>query len=175
MLINEARRRGFTLLELTLVGTFLAILGVLLAGVSSGLVRGLVDAVARNKVTHAANLASASLSHDLAGSVPGQLGSKNSGRYVGRLTPNNTSLWLCFDGGATPNGIADWAGPDTVITYEVVAKQLVRTNRNIQQTFTVTGYVDKLTVADSADGVQLQLTFSYRDTKSTYMFLARNP
>ncbi len=171
-------RRGFTLLEVTVVSFLLAFLTLLLSATWSGLVRPTADLVHRTRLAQEANLAAASLVRDLAGSLPnpeGRIGTKTQFRFVGRMQPSNNQLWLCFDGSATPNGIADWGSPDTVIIYEVQDNRLVRWDQSSSTSYTVANYVQQLDVQDMGDRVQLKITFQYRGITQTYTLIARDP
>jgi len=175
---QHGRRPAFTLMEVTIVGALMAFLATLLSLTASGLCRPTADIAARCRVAQEANLAAASLVRDLAGSLAnpeGRLGGKALYRFVGRIQPSNTQLWLCFDGGIAPNGIADWGSPDTVIVYELQANQLIRWDQNANTTHTVARNVESLVLQDLGDRVQIQLTFNYRNITQTYTFIARNP
>jgi hypothetical protein len=94
---------------------------------------------------------------------------------VGRLQPGNAQLWLCFDGGNPPNGVADWGPPDTVIVYAVQGDSLIRQDQNSNTTFVVARYVTQFSVRDLGDRVLIQLTFAYRSVTRTYTLVARDP
>src|SRR5262249_37388091 len=109
-------RGGFTLVEALVVSGLLVVLAYLLGQTWSGLGRPTADLAAWGRVAQEARLASAALSRDLGGSLDsaeGRTGQKELGKFVGRMQPGGTELWLCFDGSSTPNGVADWAAPDT--------------------------------------------------------------
>ena len=75
------------------------------------------------RLAEEASLAVAALSRDLggySGGNDGRLGTQAQLKFVGRMQPGGSQLWLCFDGGANPNGMADWGAPDTVIVYQVL-------------------------------------------------------
>jgi prepilin-type N-terminal cleavage/methylation domain-containing protein len=174
--ISEGRR-GFTLVEVLAVSTLMAFLAVLVSAAWSTLGRPTVDMIARGRIAQEANLAAASFCRDLAGSLAdagGRLGTKVQGRYVGRLIPGGTQLWLCFDGGPSPNGLADWGPPDAVIVYEVIANQLIRSDQSTNTSYVVAQYVSAMQVQDLGDRVEIQLTFTYRNVTQTYSVIARN-
>lgn len=171
-------RRGFTLVEALVVSGLMALLAYLLGQTWSGLGRPTADLAARGRVAHEARLASAALSRDLGGSLDstaGRTGQKALGKFVGRMQPNSSELWLCFDGGSSPNGVADWAAPDTVIVYQAQGGRLVRWDQSANTTFTVARYVDTLAVQDLGDRVRISLTFTYRGATRTYTLIARDP
>ena len=107
------------------------------------------------------------------GNQEGRLGPKNLYAFVGRLQPGGTQLWLCFDGGSSPNGVADWAAPDTVIVYQLQGGSLVRWDQSSGTTYTVARYLTGFAVQGLGDRVSLALTFTYRDVTRTYTFIAR--
>ena len=96
------------------------------------------------------------------------------GHSVGRMQPGDTQLWLCFDGDP-PNGEADWADPDVVITYGLEGASLVRQNQSSGATFVVAQYVQAFQLLDLGDRVQIQITFNYRGITQTYTLVARDP
>src|SRR5262245_60568788 len=105
-------RRGFSFVEVTIVSGLMAVLAVLLANAWYGLGHPLVETVIRARLAQEANLALNALSRDLGGSLSdadASTGSKTLYQFVGRMQPGGSQLWLCFDGGTSPNGLADWA------------------------------------------------------------------
>jgi prepilin-type N-terminal cleavage/methylation domain-containing protein len=175
---RSAGRRGFTLVEALAVSALMALLAIVIARTWSGLVRPTVDIAKHCRLFHEANLAVMALARDLGGSLAnpeGRIGAKAKYRLVGRTQPGNTQLWLCFDGGDNPNGMADWGAPDTVIIYELQADQLVRWDQTANTTFTVARLLDNFEVLDLGDRVQINFTFKYRDVTKVYTFVARNP
>jgi hypothetical protein len=174
----NGRREAFTLVECVIVSGLLVFVAMLLSATWSGLGRPIADNITRGRLTQEANLAAASLARDLEGSLSnpeGRLGTKQQARFVGRMQPNHSQLWLCFDGGDTPNGVADWGPPDTVIVYEVDSNKLIRWDQKLNTNFVVAQNVDNMQVQDLGDSVQIMLTFKYRDLIQTYTLIARDP
>jgi len=169
------QRRGFTLMEATIVSALMGFLAILLSSTWSGIGRPLVEAVARSRVAQEASLAVASLARDWGGNPIDATGEQELGRLVGRTVVGGSELRLCFDGGASPNGVADWAAPDTVIVYDVQSNKLVRSNENSGTTFTVATDVQLLTLTDLGNAVQIDLSLSYRDIARTYTMIAKDP
>jgi hypothetical protein len=172
------RRAGFTLLEATVVSGLMAVLAVLLSTIWAGFGRPAHDVVERSRVIQEAHLAVAALARDLGGSLAnseGRLGGKEQYRFVGWMCPAESQFWLCFDGGAAPDGVADWGLPDTVLVYMQEGDRLVRWDCHANTTFTVARYLNHLEVHASGDDLQIQLTFTYRDFSRTYVLLARLP
>lgn len=174
---QTCRQSGFSLLETMLVSVFTGFLAVLISTTWSAFIRPTVDIAQRCRIAQEANLAVASLSRDLAGSLAdNQTGMKAEFLVVGRMQPDNSRLRLCFDGGTTPNGTADWSAPDTIITYYVDSNQLLRWDENAGTTFTVAKDVDSLYVEDIGNGeVEIRLTFHFRKVTQTYTLIARDP
>ena len=141
---NRSRGDGFTVIEVMLTGALMSLLAVLISSAWAGLGRSTADATARCRIAQAANLAAESLAHDFCGSLPGQItGKPRHGRVVGRLVAGS-QVQLCFDGDA--DGQADWAPPDTVITYEVQSSRLVRKNLNPAAEWVIRGEESYLSV-----------------------------
>ena len=167
--------RGFTLMEIMLVGAMTSLLAVFLSAAWSGFGQPSADALVRCRVMQEAQLAAASLAADFGGSLANQFqGTKQSGRMVGRMIIGDSRLWLCFDGGSL-NGVADWGTPDTVITYGVQANQLIRSDLKAGTDFVVASNVEAMALQEQGDGVKIELTFSYRDITQTYTLITRDP
>lgn len=161
-----------------IVNLLMVFLVMLLSTAWSAFGRPTADVVARCHVTQEANLAAASLARDLGGSLAnpeGRIGGKSMLRLVGRMQPANSQLWLCFDGGPDPNGLADWGTPDTVISYEVQSNQLIRWDQNAGTAVTVARDVDRLESTDRGNEVELKLTLKYRQITRTYTLIALDP
>ena len=181
-------RRGFTLVEVTLVAGLTVFLAVLLASVWKNINLFTTDAVGRGQLMQEMDLAAASLSRDLAGSLPVLAtstfsnGKLDSGRWIDWQHPYNTDLWLCYDGGTNPDGVPDsnWmhSNPnDTVIHYYLVVDPnqdaldsnhtniLVRdtiVNSSVVSTFHVARSVKSMTVDEDAGFVKITLQFKYQ-------------
>lgn len=176
--MHRTPRRAFTLLELLVASALMAVLVVLLGHAWYSLGRLTVDGLVRSRLTHEARLAIIALGEDLGGSLgdsDGRLGLPAHGKFVGRAQPGGTQLWLCFDGGASPNGSADWGSPDTVIAYEVQDGALLRSNQANGTQHTVARHVTDFQVVELGGRVQITLTLTYRTTTKTYTFVARDP
>ena len=161
-----------------MVSGLMAVLAVLLSSLWAGIGRPATDVIARCRVAQELNLAVNSLARDLGGSLSdsaGRLGGRRDDQFVGWLLPGNLQLWLCFDGGSPPNGVADWAPPDTVIVYMVVGNALVRWNQTANTSFTVARCLDAMQLSMQGDELQIQLTFSYRNVIRTCTLLASTP
>lgn len=173
----HGRRHGFTLVEAAIVSVFMGFLAVLLSATWSAFLRPTSDIADRCRVAQEANLAVASLTRDLAGSyAQNRTAGKSDYAIVGRMQPANSQLRLCFDGGTSPNGTADWGAPDFVVSYYVDSNNLVRWEEDSGTTFVVARDVDSLEVVDLGGGqVQLKLTFKYRKIDQTYTMIARDP
>ena len=169
------KRSGFTLIESAVVSGLLALLALLLTEAWIGLGRPLAQAIGSCRVAQEANLALTSLARDLGGSQPGIVGSPERGRLVGRLAVDGSELWICYDGGGAPNGVADWAPPDTVIVYLVRANQLLRQNQLTGEVFVAAANVEAMELADLGNGIDIRLTFRYRDTARTFTIVAKDP
>jgi prepilin-type N-terminal cleavage/methylation domain-containing protein len=175
---RRVQPHGFTLVEVLIVSVLMAFLAMLLAETWSGLGRPFVEMSVRSRLASEASHARAALARDLGGCLSnnaGRIGGKLDAAFVGRLQPGGSQLWLCFDGGATPNGTADWAAPDTVISYEVDGTALVRRDQTAGTSFIVAQNVGSFIVEDLGAECQITLTFVYRNTSQTYLMIAQNP
>ncbi|NQU25620.1 MAG: hypothetical protein HQ567_30405 [Candidatus Nealsonbacteria bacterium] len=169
------RSKGFSVIEITVVSALMSFLVLLISGAWSGMGRPSADAIVRCRVVQEANLAVDSLTRDLGGSLQGQTtGERKLGRMVGRTVVGGSQLRLCFDGEPI-NAIPDWNAPDTVITYDVQANRLVRSNLQTGTAFTVAANVDQMQLTELPDGVRIDLTFTYRDITRTYSIIAKSP
>jgi hypothetical protein len=178
-------RRAFTLLEVTIVSGLTAFLAMLLASVwtwtnKAGFPH---DVIIRGRVLQEMDMAVSALSRDLGGSlaIPSSLGNVAQGRWIGWQQVGNAELWLCYDGGANPDGMTNWIEtPDTVIRYylasdpdpNVATSILVREDQSANTTFAVARHVDSMVVdSDVSSGdefVKVQLTFKYRRSDAEY-------
>jgi hypothetical protein len=161
------------MLEVTLVAALMSFLVILISGIWTGMGRAIADVAADARITQEARLALESFSRDLAGSLPGQTtGTKGQSRMVGRSIAGTSQLSLCFDGDA--DGVADWSAPDVVVSYQVEAGRLVRRIQQPLSEFAVADCVDAMEISDLGDGVQVDLTFRYRDVTETYTIVAKD-
>ncbi len=110
------RRSGFTILEVVLVGFLTALLAGLLVQTWVAYDRAATEVAARCELVQEADFAVSMLANDLGGT------DSTLGPLVG-LRFSSTSggqIQLCYDGGSSPNGLADWdasPGPDVIVTY----------------------------------------------------------
>lgn len=174
--IQFAARRGFSLTEVFVAASLFAVLSTLLTSMYAGLGRPLLTTAHYCHLDQEANLALASMSQDLSGTLPeGASGDKLKYRLVGRIQPSNAELWLCFDGGTTPNKMPDWAAPDIVIIYRVVDNSLIRLNQSAGTEFVVAQKIDTLRLRDLGTGVEITMTFSCHGVSQSYDMIAKNP
>jgi type II secretory pathway component PulJ len=169
------RRTGFTVLEFMLTSLLMTILAVVTAGAWSGLGRPSVDAVVRCRIHQEAEMALESLACDLSGALGEQSpqGARDAGRLVGRRIVGS-QLQLCFEGEPL-NGAADWATPDTLVTYDLQGQCLTRSNQQSGTTLTVARCVQSVQWTELPDGIRADLTISYRGLSRTFTFVARDP
>jgi len=152
------------------------VLSALLANMWSGMGRPLLTSAHYCQMDQEANLALASLAQDLSGMLPeGLSGGKLKYKLVGRTQPSNVELWLCFDGGDTPNELPDWASPDVVIIYRVVDNSLVRLNQTAGTQFVVAYDIESLRLRDLGTGVEITMGFTCHGVTQSYDLIAKNP
>jgi type II secretory pathway pseudopilin PulG len=173
------RRNGFTLLEATVVSGLMAFLAVLVSSAWVGVGRPAADLIARAQLAQEIDMAVASLSRDLGGSLgnpTARLGGKSVGKWIGWMQPASAQLWLCYDGGTDPDGLPNWGSPDSTIVYQLDSDALVRWDRDSGETFTVARNVDSMEItAEGADAVRIVLSFRYRQLTRTCTLIARMP
>jgi prepilin-type N-terminal cleavage/methylation domain-containing protein len=176
--MRTSRRTGFTLVEVMVVSGLMTMLAMLLAATWSVLGKPLIEASAQARVAHEANLAVAALTRDFGGSLPGnagRIGQIKHGKLVGRMQVANSVVRLCFDSLGTPNGIADWDDPDTVISYEVLDGNLVRWDEQAGTTFVVARHVTDFEALEQGGGVRIRLTFAHRHVTRSYTLIGLDP
>jgi type II secretory pathway component PulJ len=167
------RRSGFSLVEVTIACSLTAFLAVMLSTTWVLLMRPTTDLIAWGQLFQEMDIAVATLSRDLGGcqldyedadSCPGE---KTQGLLLAWQSPltDTDHFSLCFDGGDSPDGIADWGLPhDTVIEYSVVGSSLVRWNKkkypgDASKAFTVANNVAEMKVTSTATTIEIELTF----------------
>lgn len=169
----RSERSGFTMVEVAVAGALMGLLVILISGAWTGLGRSSTDATVRSRVAHEASLAVAALARDFGGSLPGQpTGGKEERRLVGWLVSAGPELRLYYDG--TPN-IEIVYYLDTMTTYGKSWKRLVRWDTDTGSELTVATNVDTMQLTDLGDGVQIELTLTYRDLTRTYTFVGKGP
>jgi type II secretory pathway component PulJ len=170
---HRDRRPGFTLLELTLVAALMTFMMLLISGVWKAFSRSMTDTVAHGRLAQEASLAVESLSRDVSGGLPEQVtGGKRLGRLVGQRMASGPELQLCYDGDA--DRTAAWGPPDIVVSYRVESQQLVR-NYDGTSSMVVAEGLDQMQLTALADGIQIDLTFRYRDLTKTYHLVTKDP
>lgn len=183
------RRRGYTVLELTIVGGMMAMLAMFFSAAWAAFGRPASDAIARARVAQEAGHAADALARDLGGSLAAhdaRTGQLLQYRLVGRLQPDD-ELRLCFDGGDEPDGIPNWLAPDHVIIYYREDSRLVRWDWTAGIKTTIARHLYDLDVSEPAAGrVRIGLTFrldhrekipgvGYAAFARTYTFEALDP
>jgi type II secretory pathway pseudopilin PulG len=184
-------RRGFTLVEVTIVSGLTAFLAILLSSAWMGMSRSTVDLVGRGRLIQELDMAVASLSRDLGGSLAVASSSNNLGRgdtgawinYEKLADPQyGDKLRLYFDGGDNPS-VKN--APNTVIEYHLESYDespdqssnvLVRQENpdDFGEKFVVAKNVDSMNIivpeaGFTGDGfIEIELTFKYHYTNGEF-------
>jgi prepilin-type N-terminal cleavage/methylation domain-containing protein len=188
-------RKGFTLVELTVVSLLMAVLGVLLSSAWVGVGRTAAGLIGRSQLVQERDVAVAALSRDLGGcsvEPDARIGEKINGRWLKWEYPNNDSLppnqdlKLYYDGGTNSTG--DTLA-NTVVHYLVASDPdpkvstliLVRrksVNGGTPTDFTVSKNVYSMTVAPDGtpvNTVRIVLCFKHRTLTLTCDLTAKQP
>ncbi|MEN6405215.1 MAG: hypothetical protein ABFC77_01965 [Thermoguttaceae bacterium] len=179
---------GFTLIEVSMACSLTVIMAVMLSTTWRLLMPATASLIARGQLFQEMDVAVASLSRDLGGSLsdyqdadhlPGQ---KRQGLLLAAASTTDSAgdhLRLCYDGGDSPDGVATWIAPtnDVVVDYYVDANtrtlRRLKTASSSVTSFTVAKNVDSLTVANyDSDYLQVDLTFSC-DVKAVHQLNRR--
>jgi len=154
---NRPRNRGFTLIEVMIVGMMTAFLAVLLSTAWSGLAQPSIDVLVRCQVEQEAQLAAMSLAADCGGCPPVKRdqiqGSQDSDSFSG-ASISGDRLLVSFTGGTT-------------IYYGVNDDQhtLVReTTGSTASSVVVASNVYGMSLEDKGDFIKMTLLFQFRDT-----------
>ncbi|MCE5268199.1 MAG: hypothetical protein LLG00_09975 [Planctomycetaceae bacterium] len=181
---RRALRQGFTLVEVMATSSLTVFLAVVLSTAWVCLSRPTNELIAWSQLFQEMDLAVASIARDVGGASPdfreggGGLGTKMQGRLLACKATNDANgyhLWLCYDGGANPDGIAVWDAPtdDTVIEYYIDPttdrtsshfQRLLRVNHagGVATTYTVARYVQGMTITDEgSDALRIELDFQF--------------
>ena len=160
--IRPRRRRGFTVIEMTIAGFLMVVLGLLLAQAWAAFGRPAISAIARARLAQEANLAAESLAHDV-GLLSAPAGLQPDSRYQ-NVQPVGSTLYLTLDEGdgsartisyaIDPDGSGrllrtDSSGP-RVVAMLISDFQAVRTTLPLGQG------------GSQVPGVQVDLTFRHR-------------
>ena len=168
-------RAGFSILEISLVAGLTGFLVLMISALWVGLGGALADTIAQAKVVSEAEMALQTVRRDLRGSLPGtETGLRDEGLLVGQLIVGGDQLRLCYDG-PTPDGVANWAGPDRVIRYEVQGNQLLRIDQTTGSVFVVANHVSDFRVVGFTETTRIDLDLRYRDFDRHYTLIVQRP
>ncbi|MEN6458373.1 MAG: hypothetical protein ABFC63_05535 [Thermoguttaceae bacterium] len=171
-------RRGFTLIEVMLASGLTVFLAIVLSTAWVALSRPTAELIAWSQLFQEVDMAVASLARDLGGSLPDNgLGGKTQGRLLAckRVSDSGDHLWLCYDGGTSPDGVAVWSSPtdDTTVEYYVDPTTDSTSNRyqrllrvkhvgGVATTFTVARYVTSMNITESSSStLRIELNFQF--------------
>ncbi|NND96641.1 MAG: type II secretion system protein [Pirellulaceae bacterium] len=164
------RRRGFSLLEITIGSIIAAGLVVMASGVAMDVSRHMAANIVETQVACEARLAIESLRRDFGGTLPDDLsGDRAEWRLVGRMIPNTNELRLCFD--SDQDASADWVLPDRVIIYSLDGDRLIRSDLTSGNTYTVARHVDDVDFVANAGDITISIDFEMAGFAETYTFV----
>ncbi len=164
--------------ELIIVTLLLSMLSMIVGTTWIAFGRSAWESVRNSRLTEEAELAVSTLAGDLSGYYPEASSTsdpRDRSRWVGRVQPGGTSLWLCFDGGDPLDGLASWAAPDVVISYTQNGDKLVRFNQATGVSTVVATHVSNFTASDLGNAVQIDLRLTSQGITSNYRFIALDP
>ncbi|MEL6105935.1 MAG: hypothetical protein AAFU85_07860 [Planctomycetota bacterium] len=165
----RSKRRGMSLLEVTIGAMMVATVTVVAAGVAVDMTRSMAGNISETRVAAEARLAIESFRRDFAGNDPdSRIGERDQWRLVGRMIPANDELRLCFDSGT--NRTADWTAPDRVIIYSLDEGQLLRTDVENTRGNIIAHHVSELNFEVVGAEIRITLTFELLDVTETYVF-----
>lgn len=193
-------RKGFSLVELTIVSVLLVVLALLLSSAWVGVGRAAADLIGRSQLVQERDLAIASLSRDLGGcsvEPDARNGEKLTGRWLKWEYPNNVSLpsnqdlILYYDGGTNSTGdtlantvVHYLVAPDpdpkvaTQIPAPLILVRRITVNGGTPTDFTVARNVYSMTVVPDGtpvNSVAIVLCFKYRKLTLTCDLTAKQP
>ena len=166
---SRKRRRGFSLLEVTIGSMLAAGLVVMAAGVAVDVTRYVAANISETQVACEARMAIESFRRDFGGnSADVTTGDIHQWRLVGRMIPNTSELRLCYD--SDLDATADWIAPDRVITYTLSGDRLIRSDLTSGSTYTVARHVDAVNFSAGSDVITIVIDFEFGDYSETYTF-----
>jgi type II secretory pathway pseudopilin PulG len=156
-------KKGFTILEVTIVSGLMAFLSMLIASTWAGMGRPTGYLIRRGQCMQEMELVIATLAHDLGGyqadysntvDSVSQPGTKKGGRFTGWVA-GSSSLQLTF---YDETDLKDYS-----ITYslDTVHNLLKRTKSKDNTSYTVARNITAFTVTDYTSYIQIDLTFQY--------------
>jgi hypothetical protein len=182
------RRAAFTVVEVTVISGLMAFLAMLLAESWRSMGRPTSNLIIWGQIFQEMDIAVASLTRDLGGSLPDVdhhfAGGKNKGRFLAWRTTDGNSLQLAFSGGTGSTGASssggdyDWdvSGDDVIITYSVNNHYLVRTDSSSSRTFAVASLLSGMAVTETTVGGEaaMQIVLSFSSTARADMTVNRS-
>lgn len=126
---------GFTLAELLIVSVLMMGLAMVTAKVWRFLSADMADLAARVRLNQELRFAVEGLREDM-------------GAAVGATPVGAGGVLLCKDGGATPNGVADWVEPDIVVEYYLFDGKLFRLDQSSGTEIVIADDVSGFTIED---------------------------
>jgi len=138
--VSRRGRAAFTLVELLVVSILTMALTLVIAQVWRFLSVDMTDLMARSRVGQELRVATETLAEDF-------------GPAVGVTCVTDQRVLICKDGGASPNGIADWADPDVTIEYYLGDAKLQRVDQSTGAELVIAEDVVTFSVTELAESI----------------------
>jgi len=133
-------RAAFTLVELLVVSILMMGLMLIIAQIWRFLSVDMTDLMARSRVGQELRVATEALAEDF-------------GPAVGVTRVSDQRILICKDGGATPNGTADWADPDIMIEYYLSNGKLQRVDQSTGAELVIAENVATFSATELAESI----------------------
>jgi Tfp pilus assembly protein FimT len=145
------RRRGFSLLELLVVGMVGTLLMLFMANAMRWYARSVQTTQISLRLTRELKIAAEAIAQDF-------------GPAVAARTVDGTTLEINNDGGVA-DGVAQWAAPDSVVEYSIASDRLVRRDVTTGEEIPLADHITDLE-AEVVDGkLQVRLKAKVRSTE----------
>jgi prepilin-type N-terminal cleavage/methylation domain-containing protein len=153
--ISSSRRRprGFTLLELLVVGMIGSIVLIGIANTWRWYSRSMYGAQRSTQLTRELKLSADAMAHDF-------------GPAIAVRALDSATVQFNIDAG-TPDGVAQWADPDTVIEYALQSQKLIRRDLSTNAEVPLAAHIKTIETETVGGKLQVHLTAEFRDEQQS--------